>query len=252
MLKIKNIKYGIIPTGPAIGVSAIQISFKEIEGSYEPDDFDTGKEKWVQNQQTRIITEHPRELLEGFIEVLKKEELLPQYEMATNAGQSCFIVYMGGEIDKPENFAEFNRFQTDLSNKAWNYQVYSGRKVNEMKPPYSIFVGVPSYMTGKNQFYESFNVTYPIINISDGENNNKFNTLALQECFNGPFSLATIFFENGNEKDIHDLKQKFKIPNHKMVLIDTPKNKTNIGDIVKEYNYRYSPYLTGKNFLKLI
>jgi hypothetical protein len=251
MLKIKKIEYGIVPTGPALGVSAIQLFFEEVEGEYELDDFDTGKQKWTQNQN-RIIEEHPRELINQFIEIIKKKELLAHYERATNASQSCFIVYMGGIIDKPENFVEFNRFQTDLSNAAWNYQIYEGKKVNELRPPYTIFVGIPTYMTGKNQFYEGFNTIYPVIHLSDGANNAKFNSLALQECFNGPFSLATIFFENGNESDIHDLKQKFKIPNHKMVLIDTPKNKTYLDDIVKEYNYRYSPYLKGKNFLKLI
>jgi hypothetical protein len=247
MLKIKDIKYGLVPTGPAIGVSALQVFFDEDDSEYQSDEYDTGK-KWEINKETRMISENPREL---FLDFLKKVEKHSMFETTINGKQSCFIVYMGGQIDNPKNFSEYNRFNIDLSNRAWNYQITIGLNVNQQKPPYSIFVGKPQYMTGKNQFYEGFNSIYPVLHLV--EDQLEFNSLALQEIFNGPFSLATIFFENGNFDKMFEIKDKFKLSNHKILLIDVKSSKENpIDEVVKKFNFRYFPYLKGKNFLKLI
>jgi hypothetical protein len=158
---------------------------------------------------------------------------------------------MGGLIDNPDNFKEFNRFQVDLSNRVWNYQISIGVDTQKRKPPYSIFIGVPTYMSGKNQFYELFNTVYPIIHL-EKDDFKKFNTLALQECFNGPFTLSTIFFEKESNFDrILSFKNKYKLLNHKICIIDLDSDKELLKNILS-FNYRYYPYLKGTNFLKII
>jgi hypothetical protein len=249
MLKIKNIKFGLIPTGPAIGTSAIQIFFEETEEIYEKDDYDLDFNKWRTgfNTENGMIDESPRELFSEFYEKIQKLE--SQFQRAIDGSHSCFIVYMGGEIDRPDNFDEFNRFQIDLGNRSRNYQVALGKKVDKLKPTFNIFVGTPTYMTGKNQFYELFNIVYPIIKIREDEIT-KYNALALQECLNSPFGIATIDFEGGSELDIIDIVEKYHLPNHKVLIIDNTK-KSEISEFVKTYFYKYYPYLKGKNFLDI-
>ena len=252
MLKIKNIKYGMIPTGPALGMTSLQVFFEDIEGEYELDEYDLGK-KWEQNKETKIITEVPRELFLEFLNVIQEKNLQKEYETATNSLQSCFILFMGDTIDDPRNFKEFNRFHIDLSNRSWNYQISIGVEINKMRPPYSIFAGIPKFMTGKNQFYELFNTIYPLLKFTQEPTN--YNILALQECFNGPFTLATIFFDNGKIEDILTLKDQFKIPNHKVAVIDIKSSNLegkSLEEFILSNNCRYFPYLKGRNFIKLI
>jgi hypothetical protein len=251
MIKIKDIKFGLIPTGPAMGVSSLQIFFSEDDSKYELDEYDNGK-KWEYFKESRQVREVRKELFSDFLKKIDEKNLKKQFSIATNSSQGCFITYMGGIIDKPENFIEFNRFNIDLSNKTWNDQISYGLKMDRMKPPYSIFVGIPKFLSGKNQFYQLFNNSYPIIYLKN-EEKPTFNALSLQECFNGPFSLATIFFENGDFSQIKNIVKKFNIPGFKVVLIDIKSSKENsLEQFVQDNYFRYFPYLKGKNFLKLI
>jgi hypothetical protein len=251
MLKIKNIKFGLIPTGPAIGTPSIQVFFDENEDVYELDDYDRGL-KWEFNQESRIVMESPRELFLEFVEAIKQKKLEKEYCRAADSHHCCFLVYMGGVIDNPKNFIEFNRFQVDLSNSAWNYQISIGIKVDKMRAPFSIFVGVPTYMTGKNQFYQLYNTAYPVLHYKDNESP-IFNALALQECLNGQSTILTIFYENGHQDLINNLVSKYRVPGHKVILVDLKSTQEfSPADIARKNFYRYSPYLKGKNFLKLI
>jgi hypothetical protein len=251
MLKIKDIKFGLIPTGPAIGTSSIQIFFEEKDGEYELDDYDKGK-KWEFNQESRVVLEHPRDLFIEFIDKIKQKKLEKEFCRATDSHHCCFLIYMGGVIDNPKNFDEFNRLIVDLSNSAWNYQISIGIKFDRMKAPFSIFVGVPTFLTGKNQFYQLYNTTYPILHFKGDEEPN-FNALSLQESLNGQSSIMTIFYENGNKDKILKLISKFMIPGHKIIFVDLKSSKENSAEeIVRSNFFRYSPYLKGKNFLKLI
>jgi hypothetical protein len=249
MLKIKEINFGLVPTGPAMGTSALQIFFEEKDGEYEPDDYDHGK-KWNFNKDNRMVDEDPRDLFTEFYGIIK-ENYEEEFHSVANGKQTCFLIYMSGVIDKPENFVEFNRFQVDLSNRVWNYQITVGSQVDKMKPPFSIFIGEPKFMSGKNQFYELFNSVYPIIRIEENKKS-QYNLLALQECFNGPFSIATIFYYGGELSDILELTQKFRLPGHKILIIDVDEKKENVQEFAKTNFFRYFPYLKGKNFLEIL
>ena len=238
MLKIKDVKYGIIPTGQALGMKGLQIFFKDSKEEYIPDEYDTGKRFQV-NKETRIIEEVRRELFASFLEKIKEKGFEKHLEMATNKSMGVFLVFMGGEIDKPENFKEYNRFTIDLGHYSWNVQAELGAKPQEMKPPFCMFVGTPLYLSGKNQFYELFNSCYPVIKLKE-----PYNTLAVQECLNGVFTPATIFMQDGDTlHDVLEFVTKFKVMIHKVWTISKkPLEEPNY--------YRFSPLMTGKDYLK--
>lgn len=98
-------------------------------------------------------------------------------------------------------------------------------------------------MTGKNQFYEMFNVVYPLLVYRD-EKPAEYNSLALQEAFNGPFTLATLFMCGGELDEVLKIKEKFKIPNRKICIIDVySKFKgSSLEDLILNNNYRYFSY----------
>lgn len=249
MLQIKNIEYGLIPTGPALGMTSLKISFSEDENEYEKDSFDIG-EQWKNDKVSRMVEENPQLLFQEFVKKIQESDLEKYFDTAISGFHNCFLLFMGGEIDKPENFDEFNRFVIDLSNRAWNYQIKSGLTVDRLKPPYSIFVGIPKYMSGKKQFYQLFNSIYPLISF---EKEMKFNALALQECFNGPFTTATIFCKDLEMENLNSFKKEFKIPERNIIIIPYNTSLIETEKELQKYvltnNIRISPYMKGENYI---
>lgn len=244
MLKINKVEYGLVSTGPALGLSAFSIHFSEVEGEYVLDDYDNGK-KWEFDKQTRVTMEHPRELYTDLFNKVKENNLEKEFLSALDGTQQCLLFFIGGEIDNPKNFKEFNRLSLDLSTKTWNYQISLGVPFEKLKPPYSVYLGTPKYMSGKQQFYELFNSVYAIIN------DDKFNSLAFQECLNNVFSLAV--FTSGDIQQISSIKDKFKIPNYKTCICSHVAriSPTLLGDVLR-LHYRFYPIMDEKPFLKLI
>jgi hypothetical protein len=252
MLRIKEINFGLIPTGPAVGTSALQIYFEEDEIDYKPDEYDLYFSKWKDgfDPKTGKIDEHPRELFDSLYKIMM-DNYEVQFRHSINGTQTCFLTYMGGLVDHPKYFQEFNRLQIDLSNRSRNFQISTGVHLSQLKAPFSVFIGTPTFMTGKNQFYELFNITYPVICIDD-KGISKYNSLAFQESLNGPATIATIFIKKGAYlNDIAEIMSTYKLPGHKVLLMDIEGNE-DVQKFAMQYFFRYYPYLKGKNFLEIL
>jgi hypothetical protein len=225
-LKVNDIKYGLIPFGPAGGTRALMIDIGENDAEWK-DDWNLYKDL-----KSKIID-------------LKLEV---DWINAMNGSLSTFIIFKGGVIEKPEHYDEWDKFHRELSRESYEAQVALKIAPDKVRPPYCIWVGIPKEYTSKKSFYEYFNNIYALI---IDEN---YNHMALQEIINHVFSCVSILAEKDKIKIANEVRKTFNLSFTKMNIVGNKLN--NLGTEATEYcltyGIRYYFKSEGPNFLELI
>ena len=193
MLRLKDVSYGFIPFGPAIGERAIFIT---IGNGDEEKDFD-------------LFTE-----LES---VIDKSKLNDEFINAIDGSNSTFLVFNGGEIEDDTVNEEWDNFNRKLSKKSIDIQMALKKRTDQLRPPFCIWSGVPKKFTSTKTFYEYFNCCYAIIKNED------YSQMALQEIINHKFS-AIIVISDDFKIIIENLYSKYNVT-RKLFLIGNENEK---------------------------
>jgi len=219
MLQINNINYGLIPFGPANGQPAIQIDITETEGDWEK-----GK------------------LFSDFKNMIEDKGLNQEYITAINGSLKNFLVFNGGYIEKENNYNEWDDFHIALSKDSVHTQTSLKLTPDKLKPPFCIWVGHPTWFTGKNNFYQYFNCAYAIVR------NGNYAQLALQEIINHQFSTVCILSEV-YKKIIKELLGKFNLA-HKLIVVNDNNNEDKMLEYCLDSKLKYNFNSNSKQFLK--
>ena len=182
-LIVDEVNYGLVPYGPGTGTRAIGISFKEIDGSfdYEPELDENGKPK-VENEKVIIATG----ILNDILKVIKDKK----YEDAWInflLGRE-YIYFIGEVIASPEYREIIGIMFKGISETALEIQKKTFSEVpdeerlaavkNKLRAPMPVFVCKPKYYTGRDMFYENFNLILLQLPLTEDE---KINQMTMVE-----------------------------------------------------------------------
>jgi hypothetical protein len=182
MLKINNVSYDICTKGPAISHPTLILDFEPVE-SYDGD------------------------LFEDFKKLLEKENLIDVYNEAINYKQNIYFLFRG-RIFQKENIPIYQDLFEKISKESANIQkpLLDAHKINinQMKPPFFMWEGIPEDFTGIENAYTDFNVPYAIISKDTG-----YSPIALQQILNNPFGSVFIEWNDDAPELYKDIEEMF-------------------------------------------
>jgi len=193
-----QIKTGIIPFGGGVGIRALYVKITQ-------DDY-TKEFENVEEKALYMINEIKRERPEEFQQALKSQL------------QFCFV---GNGLEDKDQSALNEALFTQLSRESLELQKADQLKVQQMRPPFFVWVGKPLVYTGNRQFYEQFNYIVatcptktPNGEVLTKENMDKgYSLTALVEIANHNFSQFVFKIDNEEElKVIIDVYLANSIP----------------------------------------
>jgi hypothetical protein len=177
-MKIANTQYGIMTFGAAIGQRLLYITITD-------DTADTP-------------------LYDQLIAAV--EDKKDAYTACIDGSRSTFLAFKGGAIEKAENNPEWDLFAQRLSHESLAIQ--KSTNPGALRPPYMMYVGVPSTFTGIRDFYQNFNTVIALI---DGPS---YSATALQEMVNHQFSQVVL------KKQADGTVPEIKVGIRKAVVLD--------------------------------
>jgi hypothetical protein len=207
---IKSIKYGLVPFGPASGCRAFLIDIRAGEAK----------------QGSHLMAE-----LEHQIEM---KGLYHQFTSAIDGTNSSQIYFLGGDIEQLENSREWDEFAKALSKRSLETQ-QALKRIDQMKPPFMGWVGVPTVFSSTREFYQNFNLCMAMYA-------DKFSALAMQEILNHQFSSII-----GIDLDTDTLKELSK--SYRTLKIYSVNTKMDQAEYCLQSGIRFQKLLKGTNFL---
>lgn len=212
-LIVDEVNYGLVPYGPGTGTRAIGISFKEVEGDfdYEPELDENGKPK-VENEKVVIATG----ILNDILKVIKDKK----YEDAWVSfllGRE-YVYFIGEVIAAPEYREIIGIMFKGISETALEIQKKTFSEVpdeerlaavkNKLRAPMPVFVCKPKYYTGRDMFYENFNLVLLQLPLTEEE---KINQMTMVEVSNHAFSTFVMKINKDQfESQKEQLKKKYE------------------------------------------
>lgn len=199
-LYIDHVEYNVQKFGPGIGAPSLFISIGEKE-AIDDDNPTDGKALYSQ------LLNH-----------IKNNKLDTVWNLALNGSQKVYLVFEDSIMIKDGHFSVWDEFYTQISQESATIQKALYEKTPQnLRPPFTCWIGNPTMFSSQKQFYEYFNMCLASISTED-----KYNDLALQELLNHTFSNVIVHVKDETEYEelFVKLTDKFKsIPSHKLRVV---------------------------------
>lgn len=199
-LVVEKVNYGVVPYGPGTGNRAIGVTFKEVEGNY------TYEAEKDENGQP--VTDDPLMInAAGILNDILTEVKAKGYELpwANFLLGREYLYFIGTDTASPEGRPVIAAMLEGVSHMALETQkkafesIAPQDKLGEVKKqlhaPMPVWVGEPKYYTGRDSFYENFNLVLLKVPLTE---NADFNQMTMVEVANHAFS--TYILEVNTEK----------------------------------------------------
>jgi hypothetical protein len=188
-MKIKSIDLRVPTYGPMFGQVGL---YFDIEESDEP--------------IAEVKKSSDLQLYKDLKNVIKEKDLEKEYKDSLSNTQKYFWYWKGSAIEKIENAHEFDTLLDAMSHEALELQkgIIGLNDKGELKdpkalrPPFSIFIGVPKVFSASRDFYQRFNWVIPVIDLRDGFEES-FSEIALREMINHPNGMLVYFMDDATQ-----------------------------------------------------
>lgn len=205
-LVVNKVSYGLVPYGPGTGNRAIGIYFTEVEGEF---DYVSEKDEKGNDLTTDPVTIKSAGLLKDILDSIQAAKLeIPWANFLLGREYTYFI---GEETANPAYRDIIANLMAGLSHMALEVQKKAFKDVEDqdklsavkkqLHAPMPVFVGQPKYYTGKDTFYENFNLVLLQVPLSE---NPEFNQMTMVEVANHAFSTYVLKM---NKKDFETQKK---------------------------------------------
>lgn len=183
MLKVINVSYDICKYGPAIAHPTITIEFEPVD-------------------------EYQGNLFEDLKATIDKKGLIEAYNEAINYKNEVFFLFKG-RIFQKDNIPVYQELFNEISKEAAQVQKTlldaHTITVNQMRPPYFMWEGIPQDFTGVENAYNDFNIPFVIL-----EKGIDYSPIALQQIMNHPFGTVFVKWTGPEAIDLFkEIKETF-------------------------------------------
>lgn len=228
-LVVDKVNYGLVPYGPGTGTRALGIYFSTKDGEFT---YEAEKdEKGNPITSDKIIINAAGILQDILNEIKNKKYEVPWANFLLGRE---YVYFIGTELASPDYRKIIANLFEGLSHMALEVQKKSFENIEDEKKlaavkkqlhaPMPVFVGEPKYYTGRDQFYENFNIILLQLPLGEGD---KFNQMAMVEVANHAFSTFVIKMDKENfEKEKKVLKEKYEdigalsLPTSRIFIVD--------------------------------
>jgi len=245
-LVIKDVHYGLVPYGPGTGNRSIGITFDEAEGeyTYEPQKDDEGK----------VITDDPiyvaaAGILGDIIAKIKEKDL--SLSWANYLLGREYVYFIGTCTAAPGHREVMAALLEGLSRMALQAQKASFEDIDpehklaevkkQLHAPMPVWVGEPKYYTGRDTFYENFNLVLLKLPLNESP---AFNQMTMVEVANHAFSVYILDVDDKNfDSQIKVLEDAYcsidalALPPQRIYIIDSD-GSTRIAQYALDKGYR--------------
>lgn len=245
-LVIEKVHYGLVPYGPGTGNRAIGITFAEAEGEYT---YEAEKDEKGNPVTTDPTTIAAAGILGDILKEVKEKEL--ELPWANYLLGREYIYFIGTCTAAPEHRPVIESLLEGLSKMGLDVQKKSfesiapedklGEVKKQLRAPMPVWVGEPKYYTGRDTFYEYFNLVLLKLPLTDGV---QFNQMTMVEVANHAFSTYIIEM---NKKDFENQKKVLEdsyksidalaLPPQRIFVIDVDGDNT-IAQFALDEGYR--------------
>lgn len=228
-LIVENVHYGLVPYGPGTGNRAIGITFKEADGDYT---YEAEKDENGNPVTSDPVLIAAAGLLKDILDEVKKQELeLPWSNYLLGRE---YLYFIGTETAKTDHRTVIAALLEGLSKMGLEVQKKAfesiapedklGAVKKQLHAPMPVWVGEPSYYTGRDTFYENFNLVLLKLPLSEDA---KFNQMTMVEVANHAFSTYILEMDKANfETQKKVLQEKYKsldalaLPPQRIFIVD--------------------------------
>lgn len=215
-LIVEKVHYGLVPYGPGTGNRAVGITFAEADGEYT---YEAEKDENGQPVTTDPVMINAAGLLGDILKAIKDQKLeLPWANFLLGRE---YVYFIGTETASPEARPIISAMMEGLAHMALDVQKKSFESVapqdkigavkKELHAPMPVWVGEPKYYTGRDTFYENFNLVLLKLPL---EEDTTFNQMTMVEVANHAFSTYVL------EMDSESFESKTKVLDEKYRSID--------------------------------
>lgn len=265
MIFIKDIKLGLIPYGPSNGMKSLAVFLDEKDGEYEDYKNDEDIKKMNLTTDEEVVAQG---LMKDMLALIAKDAELENYFTSYILGRS-YLHLVGDCCAAAENrkyITTLFKFihkaavaaQKDLIDASIPEAEEERRKAEYMRglrAPLTSYSCTPKYFTGKDIFYENFNVLVCELPL-DGNADNA-SMMSLVEIGKHAFSCMIVNFDNGKtiQENIQEFEKRYietdylTVSKNKIYLVD--KGSEELAKYCFENGYRYNILNDNKYFLNI-
>ena len=248
-LVIEKVGYGIVPYGPGAGTHAVGVYFKETEGEYS---YETPKEEKKDGTVWTPEEVAAKGLMTDMLKLIKDMDIPKEWTAFLLAKHYGYFI--GDCIAKADHRPVTAKFfeMLDSAALAIQLEVIKNRVIDaekqkseimkQLAAPRGVLVVGPNNYTGREDFYQRFNMVlckYPL------NDNPEFNPMACVEIGNHNFATGILDFDGDFEKQkkiIEEIYNKenanaITLPEDRIFCIDHTGNN-DIAKYAVEKGYR--------------
>ena len=238
MIKVKDVKYGIMPYSAGIGQSAIGIYFEDDDRTFDFEGLDEAKDEAVfRDAYTNIA----QEMYKDIKDFVAKNNITEQWNAGLSFEKGIYTVFIGDVCVNDDYFYPFNMLLSLISKESIDRQQMSDafakaraeKRMPRLNPPRFMMVARPTNPMIMRNPYEACNVV--IAKLSTKKNGKEISESSLNEFYHinsimniGKHPFGTYVFSPESEKDLRLFDQFYAdLPfEHKLQVYVVPKTKT--------------------------
>ena len=228
-LVVDKVQYGLVPYGPGTGTRAIGVTIKEADGDYT---YEAEKDEKGNPVTSDPATIAAAGLLQDILKEVETQQLKQPWANFMLGRE--YVYFIGEAIASPEHRGVFNVMMEGVAHMALEIQKKAFENTapedklsqvkKELHAPMPVWVGEPKYYTGRDQFYENFNLVLLKLPLNEDA---KFNQMTMVEVANHAFSTYVLPMSSETfESKKKVLEEKYKaidalaLPPSRIFIVD--------------------------------